>query len=135
VLGVPELKADPRFEERDTRKKNRKDLTPLLEARLASKPTAEWVRVLNAADVPSGAILELEEALRQPQVGHRGVLKKVPLEGVGEVEVFGLTALFEKTPGTVDTPPPVLGEHNGEIYGALGISEAEQADLKARGVI
>src|SRR3989339_615802 len=43
ILGVPELKADPRFQERDTRKKNRKALTPLLEARLATKPTAEWV--------------------------------------------------------------------------------------------
>ena len=35
VLGVPELKTDPRFQERDTRKKNRQALTPLLEAKLA----------------------------------------------------------------------------------------------------
>ena len=135
VLGVPELKADPRFQERDTRKKNRKALTPLLEARLATKPTAEWVVALNAADVPSGAILTLEEALRQPQVQYRDVLKTVPLSGFGDVEVFGLTARFEKTPGMVDSPPPTLGEHNSEIYAALGLSEAEQAALKAKGVI
>ena len=135
VLGVPELKSDPRFQERDTRKQNRKELTPLLEAKLVAKDTAEWVTVLNAADVPSGAILGLEEALRQPQVAHRDVLKKVPLEGFGDIEVFGLTALFEKTPGTVDTPPPKLGEHNGEIYARLGITESEQAALKTQGVI
>jgi CoA:oxalate CoA-transferase len=34
VLGVPELKTDPRFQERDARKKNRKELTPLLEANI-----------------------------------------------------------------------------------------------------
>jgi len=135
VLGLPELKTDPRFQERDTRKKNRQALTPLLEARLASKPTAEWVEVLNKADVPSGAILTLEEALRQPQVKHREVLHTVPLAGFGDIEVFGLTAQFGKTPGSVDAPPPTLGEHNAEIYGALGISPDEQAQLKSKGVI
>ena len=49
MLGVPELKTDPRFQERDTRKKNRKALTPLLEAKLTQKPTAHWVEALNAA--------------------------------------------------------------------------------------
>jgi len=135
VLGVPELKADPRFQERDTRKKNRKALTPLLEAKLAEQPTAHWVEALNAKDVPSGDILSLEDALRQPQVQHRQVLQKVAVAGVGEVEVFGLTALFEKTPGSVEAPPPTLGQHNHQIYVSLGLSEAEQAELKTKGVI
>jgi formyl-CoA transferase len=135
VLDLPELKTDPRFQERDTRKKNRKLLTPLMEAKLATKSTVAWVVELNARDVPSGEILSLEQALRQPQMKHREVLKKVPLEGFGEIEVFGLTARFEKTPGSVETPPPVLGEHNVEIYSGMGISEAEQAELKAKGVI
>ncbi|WP_243321987.1 CoA transferase [Geothrix sp. SG200] len=135
VLEVPELKTDPRFQERDTRKKNRRELTPLLEARLAQKPTAFWVRELNAKDVPSGEILGLEEALRQPQIAHRGVLQKVQAKNIGEIEVFGLTALFEKTPGSVDAPPPALGEHNAEIYGALGLGETELAELKSKGVI
>lgn len=135
VLGVPELKTDPRFQERDTRKQNRRALTPLLEARLTQKPTGFWVEALNAKDVPSGEILSLEAALRQPQVQHRGVLHKVTVPGHGEVEVFGLTARFEKTPGAVETPPPTLGEHNQQVYGALGLSEAEQAELKTKGII
>ena len=135
VLEVPELKADPRFQERDTRKKNRKILTPLLEAKLAQKPTGFWVRELNAKDVPSGEILDLETALRQPQIQHRGVLRKVDVAGVGPIEVFGMTALFEKTPGSVDAPPPGLGEHNAEVYGLLGLGESELAELKTKGVI
>jgi crotonobetainyl-CoA:carnitine CoA-transferase CaiB-like acyl-CoA transferase len=135
VLELPALKTDPRFQERDTRKTNRRELTPLLEARLAQKPTGFWVKELNAKDVPSGEILELEAALRQPQVQHRQVLHKVPVAGIGEVPVFGLTAQFGKTPGTVDSPPPVLGEHNQSVYGALGLTEARQADLNAKGVI
>ena len=135
VLAVPELKSDPRFQERDTRKKNRKLLTPLLEAKLTQEPTGFWVEALNAKDVPSGDILSLEDALRQPQVQHRQVLQKVSVAGVGEVEVFGLTALFEKTPGSVEAPPPTLGQHNQAIYGALGLSEAELSELKSKGII
>ena len=81
TLEVPELKTDPRFQERDTRKKNRKALTPLLEERLQTRPTAHWVDTLNANDVPSGAILTLGEALRQPQVRHRGVLQETEVPG------------------------------------------------------
>jgi len=135
VLELPELKADPRFQERDTRKANRKALTSLLEVKLAEQPTAHWVEALNAKDVPSGEILDLEAALRQPQIQHRKVLHKVLVAGHGEVEVFGLTPLFEKTPGTVDTPPPTLGQHNAQIFGALGLSGLEQAELKTKGVI
>ena len=135
VLDLPELKTDARFQERDTRKQNRGALTLLLEARLAQKPTGFWVKELNAKDVPSGDILGLEDALRQPQVQHRQVLQKVAVAGIGEVEVFGLTALFEKTPGSVDAPPPTLGEHNHQVFSSLGLTEAEQAELKTKGVI
>ncbi len=135
VLEVPELKSDPRFQERDMRKQNRRVLTPLLEAKLSRKPTAFWVEALNASAVPSGAILTLEQALRQPQVAHRRVLQKVPVAGLGDVEVFGLTARFEKTPGAVEAPPPTLGEHNQQVYSSLGLSEGEQAELKSKGVI
>ncbi len=135
VLGLPELKTDPRFAERDTRKRNRRELTPLLEARLAERPTAHWVAALNARGVPSGEILGLEEALRQPQVEHRGVLKKVDVPGIGEIEVFGLTALFDRTAAEVTAPPPALGEHTAEILGRLGYGEAELSELKQKSVI
>ena len=134
-LEVLELKTDPRFRERDTRKGNRQELTPLLEVRLRTQPTAYWVERLNGSDVPSGAILSLGEALRQPQVGHRGVLQRTEVPGVGPVEVFGLTALFEKGSGDVTAPPPTLGQHNAEIYARLGMGAADLAGLKAKGVI
>jgi crotonobetainyl-CoA:carnitine CoA-transferase CaiB-like acyl-CoA transferase len=35
----------------------------------------------------------------------------------------------------VDAPPPALGQHNQQVFSSLGLSEAEQAELKAKGVI
>jgi formyl-CoA transferase len=135
VLAVPELKLDPRFRERDARKLHRHELTPLLEARLATRPTGDWVSLLNANDVPSGAILGLYDALRQPQVEHRGSLQRTEVPGIGPVEVFGLTAQFEKGSGDVASPPPALGQHNAEIYARLGLGAIDLAALKARGVL
>jgi len=135
IVGVEALKTDPRFQERDERKKNRQALTPLLEEKLQTRPTAEWVEALNARGVPSGAILSLGAALDQPQVRHRGTLETVEVDGVGEVRLFGLSAQLKKTPGAIDSPPPRLGEHTDDVLTSLGYTGKEIAALREKGVV
>jgi formyl-CoA transferase len=135
LLEVPELKTDPRFQKRDVRKANRKALTPLLEAKLKEKPTAYWVDRLNEKGVPSGEILDLLSALTQPQIQHRSAIQAVTEPGLGELKLFSLTALFSKTPGGLETPPPRLGAHNERIYGALGYSTEQLKALRDKGVV
>ncbi|MEK9136231.1 MAG: CoA transferase [Bacteroidota bacterium] len=135
VLGVPELKKDPRFEKRDTRKNNRKALTPLLEEKLKENTTVYWVDALNAKGVPSGEILGLEAALSQEQVKHRDTIQTVHADGIGDLKLFNLTAKFEKTPGAVTCPPPRLGAHTEEILKEIGYSVNDVKSLKERGVV
>jgi len=135
VLNLPELKSDPRFQKRDVRKQNRKELTPLLEVKLAQRGTMEWVELLNANGVPSGAILSLGDALAQPQVRHRQTLKDVEVEGIGTIPLFNLTAKFEQTPGDITAPPPRLSEHTAEVLAGIGITQDEVAALKAKHVV
>lgn len=135
VLGVPELKVDPRFQERDARKKNRKALTPLLEAKLREKETMCWVEELNEKDVPAGAILSLEDAVKQEQVKHRNTFGTAHVEGIGDLQLFNLTAKFSKTTGLVETPPPTLGQHTKEVLTEIGYAEEDIARLKAAHVI
>ncbi|MDH4043575.1 MAG: CoA transferase [Gemmatimonadota bacterium] len=135
VIGVPELKTDSRFQKRDVRKRNRKDLTPLIEAKLAERPTDDWVDLLNARDIPSGAILGLEAALSQPQVEHRQALREVVIEGLGSYKLFGMTAQFEKTPGAITAPPPRLSADTATVLGEIGVDAEALAALKAKGVV
>jgi CoA:oxalate CoA-transferase len=134
-LDLAELKTDPRFQKRDIRKKNRKELTPLVEARLAQRPTAEWVERLNARNIPSGAILGLEEALSQPQVRHRGTLRQVPVDGIGTIPLFDLTARFSKAPGAITAGPPRLSADTAGVLAGVGVGAEELAALKAKGIV
>lgn len=135
ILQLSHLKEDPRFKERDTRKKNRYELTPLIEEKLIKKNTDFWVTELNKMDVPSGAILSLEDALNQPQVLHRNTFSEVYLDEIGELKLFNMTAKFNKTPAMTENPPPKLSEHTNSILKQLGYSDEDILNFKNKGII
>jgi crotonobetainyl-CoA:carnitine CoA-transferase CaiB-like acyl-CoA transferase len=134
-LGLTELKTDRRFKERDTRKANRLLLTPLLEARLTQNTTAHWVEVLNARGIPSGDIVSMEAALTSEQAKHRGVIAEIEQPGIGSIKIINMTAKFSRTPGTIETPPPILSEHTEAILAELGYTVEEQKVLKEKMII
>lgn len=135
IIGVPELKEDPRFKERDTRKKNRKELTPIIEEKLKTKDTSCWAKALNEKGIPSGEILSLESALSQEQVKHRGTLKKINTPGIGDISLFNLTAKFDKTTAEVETPPPTLGQNTEDLLKQFGYSDEDIKTYKEKGII
>ena len=134
-LGLPELKTDPRFKERDTRKANRFLLTPLLEGKLTRNSTAHWVEILNAKGIPSGDVVSLEAALTSDQAIHRQVIADVHQPGIGKVKIFNMTAKFSKTPAQIEMPPPRLSEHTEDILVELGYSTEKIKELKEKLVI
>lgn len=134
-VGLPELKTDPRFQERDTRKANRKELTPILEEKLTQQTTTHWVEVLNARGIPSGDILSLLDALTSDQIKHRETIVNVNEPDLGDIQLFNLSARFSQTPASIDLPPPQLSAHTEEILSGLGYSATQLQELKDKSVV
>jgi crotonobetainyl-CoA:carnitine CoA-transferase CaiB-like acyl-CoA transferase len=135
LIGIPELIEDLRFKERDIRKKNRFELTPIIEKVLQTKETSFWVELFNNNGIPSGEILSFAEALDQAQIKHRQTFNNVNIPQIGDVPLFNLTAKFSKTPGFVETPPPLLGEHTLEILSKIGYDNDSIDMLKSKKII
>lgn len=135
LTGLSHLKEDTRFKERDTRKKNRFELKPLLDEKLQENTTEYWVDIFNKNGVPSGAILKLDEALNAPQVQHRETFNEMFVEDIGNIKFFNATAKFEKTPAKAETPPPKLSEHTEEILKSIGYDAQKINEFKQNEVI
>jgi CoA:oxalate CoA-transferase len=121
LIGRPELADDPRFAERETRKKNRADLNAAIEDALAVRPAAVWEETFNRAGVPAGRVLGIPEVLEEPQLAGREMTKRfdgVLPDGRALTVVRGGFLVDGQAPLPA-RPPPKLGEHSQEILGSV----------------
>ncbi len=136
VLGEPALAADPRFSDLPRRAKNRGFLIPLLEARLAQRTAAEWLRLLEARGIPCGPVHDVGEVLEDPHVRARGMVVETEHPLLGQWKVTGLPLKLSGTPGAVQSAPPLHGQHTREILsGLLGYDAAKIESLYAAGAV
>ena len=131
ALGASELAADPRFSDQHTRTANRRELDEIIEARLATATTAEWVERLNAAGCPCGPVLAVDETFADPQVEHLNVYSMVLDPDGGELAVLRLPLTFSATPAAVGAGPVHPGHHTRLILEELGFGGDEIDELAA----
>ena len=140
ALGHPEWVDDPRWPSGAMRVKNREALEAAIEEVLATNSTDHWVGVLEAAGVPCGPVYNYAQMFADPQVQHRQMVVTAPDAEFGEVphirSPIKMTGTESGSGGVaVRTTAPKLGQHNGEVFGSVGVSENDLAALKDKGVI
>jgi crotonobetainyl-CoA:carnitine CoA-transferase CaiB-like acyl-CoA transferase len=134
ALDAAALYEDPRFSTPGRRSQNRDALTMALEEKLRTKTSSEWIAALNAAGVPCGPILTIDQVFANEQVQHLELAREIDHPQLGAIQVLGLPVTLSRTPGAIRTPTPEKGEHAGEILRELGMSAEEIRRLHEEGV-
>ncbi len=136
VLDAEEtLGRDERFANNRLRNEHRQEVIQKIQAILETKPAAEWIEELQAAEIPAGPINTAADALNDSQAAARGMVVEIDHPLIGVAKSIGNPIHFGETPVTYRHHPPLLGEHNREILQELGKSEAEVARLSQDKVI
>ena len=130
-----ELSGNPEYATNGDRVRNRSQLVPFLQEIFLTRPANDWVENLQQYSVPCGAINDLADVFADPQIKAREMYLEMPHPTLGSIKQTGLPIKFSRTPGGLDRPPPLLGEHNHEILAGLGFDDGEIDEMKAKDVI
>jgi CoA:oxalate CoA-transferase len=95
----------------------------------------EIVQTFQAAGLPVAPVNSIADILDDPQLAVRGYFRTISHPVVGAADYCGAPFVMHDTPGAVRRPAPTLGQHNAEVFGALGHSRHELAVLASAGVI
>lgn len=135
ALGREDLVEMPEYAQNKDRVKNRDQLVALLQQEFDTRSTNRWVDILEEAGVPCGPINDLADVFSDPQVKARDMLLEVQHPSAGKIKQTGIPIKFSATPGSIDSPPPLLGQHSKEILLELGYSQDEVEALEQQEVI
>jgi crotonobetainyl-CoA:carnitine CoA-transferase CaiB-like acyl-CoA transferase len=132
VMGLTDLPSDERFGTNAGRVEHREELVPTLQERFRERSAEDWLADLDAAGVPAGKVRTVPDALSAAAAaGHPATVTfDHPTAGALDLvasPIWGATR-------SVQTPPPLLGEHTEEVLRELGRSDEQIAELVARGV-
>jgi crotonobetainyl-CoA:carnitine CoA-transferase CaiB-like acyl-CoA transferase len=109
-----------------------------LEVRFRTNLAVNWSHQLDDAGVPNEMAIDVQAGDRMlfdADNERLGLVAEYEHPEMGLMRQFGNTIDFSDTPGEIDRPPPLVGQHTREILDWLGVGAAQQDDLKARGVV
>ena len=129
VAGKPELTKDPRFADQPSRSKNIDALYEIVTEIMADRTSAEWLRVLEEADIPVMPMNSPEDLFDCPHLTAVGMFPEVEHPTEGKIRHIKVPVSFSKTPGGYYRHPENLGQSTAEALADVGYSEAEIAAL------
>ncbi|HEY5293619.1 MAG TPA: CoA transferase [Burkholderiales bacterium] len=135
AVARPELLQRAEFEGAANRAKNRKALNAELNAALSAKKSEEWISILNAAGVPCGPIYSMDQVFADPQVQHLQAAAKVKHPLLGDIRVVNQAVGLSRTPATMVSATPEIGQHTDEVLAEVGYTAAEISRLRNQKVI
>jgi CoA:oxalate CoA-transferase len=137
LIERPEMATDPRFDTMENRIRNRPAVTAAVEQWLQSFESRDQaLAILEQNHILSAPVLDVPQAMEKAQMRSRAALTTVSYPGASEVRVCKTPIKFSNAEVAVRSNPPLLGEHNREVLGALlGMSDEQIAALTSAGIL
>ena len=135
LVGRPDLKENPAFSTPEARREHQQDLLAILSGWTATQPKEEIYHLFQELRSVAGYVATVDDLFTSRQLVARQFFQAIDHPAAGK-------AVYPGAPFTIQgdawrhARAPLLGEHNGEIYGGrLGLSPAELARLRGAGTI
>ena len=137
LMHQPGLALDPKFATNEARVAHQDELDAIIGRWTRARRRYDIMRQCQAAGIIAAVVQSAEDRVEyDPQLQHREMFPIIDHPELGECPYEGYPPKLSRTPAFVHGRAPTLAEHNQYVYGELlGMSEAEIAGLRERGVI
>lgn len=137
TMKMPELTQDPRFITNEKRVENHKELKAIIEKWLANYSKKEAIKMILSGDCPAAPINNIAEVVADEHIHNfREMFIDVKHPVAGNTTIAGNQIKFSKDKIRIETPSPLLGQHNNEVFSeVLGLSAEEIAEYENSGII
>lgn len=130
-----ESERDPRLNDISARTRNYDFVYDWFSQMMKTRSTAEWMRFFEEADIPHAPLHDLDSLIDDPHLAAVGLIQSLEHPTEGTLRVAGPAATWSRTPPSIRSYPPRLGEHGEEVLREAGLSDDEIAKLVAEGAL
>jgi formyl-CoA transferase len=135
VIGRPDLGADAGLASNDGRVARVQEIDAAIGEWTRSRSVTDVLAALDEAKVPAGRIYTVADIAADPHYAARGMLEQVTMDDGSTLAVPGIVPKLSLTPGRHRRNAPTVGQDTDSVLREVGLTDAQIAALKQRGVI
>ena len=134
LIGREDLAEDPEFGSNDGRVKRVGELDGAIGVWASQISVEQALEALDQASVPAGKIFTIEDIAKDPHYHARGMIETIYMKDGSALHVPGIIPKLSRTPGSIKSLAPEVGEQTDQILQELGLSSQQIAALKDKGI-
>ncbi|MDI9336415.1 MAG: CoA transferase [Gammaproteobacteria bacterium] len=115
-----ELLLNPKFSTIEGRHRNADELFAFIQQTMLKKSTADWMKILSSRDIPVFPVMNLDDLLTDEHLLKTKAWVELQHPFEGTIVQFRPPIKMSHTPLSIRRPPPLLGEHNLEVFQEFG---------------
>ncbi len=135
AMGRTDWLENPNWRSSRGRVAHRDTLNAAIAEETATRPSAHWIALLEAAGIPCGPIYTIDQAFADLQVKHLGVAAPIDHPRLGPTHMVASPLNIGGADKTIRGAAPVGPDDTNEVLAGLGYSPAELSEMRAAGVM